>query len=859
MSLSTLQKDNNSLPLHPSLLLAALIDLVEWHAFGTLLKIPQEVLRKLDEEHPRSVSRKLTEVVHYWLEHDPEASWDKVIEALRAIPQEKHVLDIVLNKFVPKGPPTAMPVKVLSLQESDKLALTLDEIQTKFAGLVTDIQNALEKESEFKTIYRFITNFLQDTFQPKRDPEDITQLFICLQSHYCFMNYKILKKIVYQFVKDRMGRDLNKYDKDVRKWLQSTTVQEFKAAIEKAAKATAGADQLSDLCIVQLKLEGEWFKVTIKNLWKLLKYIFGEKSSIFTRITIDEGSVIVQMVAPRSEILSLITLASRKHKEMEFIGIIYIQVENLVLPGYSFTEFSFHQALISSFQQRCSPQLIEFMLKLKVISDSHSFNIVLGSIYYNNIEALSLLIKHAFDFQSFDSSGVTSAIHIGAITGSSEAVELLINAGVSPDHHHPEKKWTPLIAAVNFKQESIVKVLLQHHAKADFQEKEGFSPLGIACGLGNKSIASLLLEAGADPNLKVQDGCTALYLASSLGYHEIVKLLLNFNADPNIQCDDNASPLLIATSFKQKKVVKLLLHSGAYVDLQGDDSWYQQAPLHCAAADNETELMNLLLNANANVNIPNDLGIAPMHFTCYNGNEEMAQRFLDAGADVNLCSHTGESPLHAAIYGDNTKIAKMLLDAGADPNFVSTTYATPLHMACNIGNADIVLSLLKAKANIDALDSDEHTPLTIAAAIGHTEIVKMLLAAGASTELTNDNNGWTPIFFATAGGHLEIVKLLLKHKAVIKEDLHGKTPQFVAASMGRVEVKTILHTAAPPEEIQPVVNTDDLQSSNIISYYNGCIASLSSTLTSAKQYFRNVMKRIETKIESSVPQMAQTY
>ena len=71
-----------------------------WYDFGIQL-LEDECVHKLDvieKNHPQDVERCCTEVFNYWLQIDPEASWNKIIAALEAIGKRvlaKEVKDLV--------------------------------------------------------------------------------------------------------------------------------------------------------------------------------------------------------------------------------------------------------------------------------------------------------------------------------------------------------------------------------------------------------------------------------------------------------------------------------------------------------------------------------------------------------------------------------------------------------------------------------------------------------------------------------------------------------------------------------------------------------------------------------------------
>lgn len=805
-------------PIDLQSLLKHLSRLVEWETFGALVGVPLEVLRRIKEEHG-SVQSRVMHLLAYWVEDDDNVSWSRVIEALKEIPGEKHLAENVSEAY---GQTQALEsstdvVQIIPLKEDEELAHTLEEIRLKFTRLVLNIEKTLKKEVEKKEIdfddaLSFVCTYLHLTLEPQ--PENTRQLFSRLQPHYCFMSYKILKLIVLEFVEVTMGRRMEKYGNELSNWLESTTVQEFKVAVEKAANPET-VDPSPNQCPIVLRLEGEWLEVTLKSLWKLLEYLFGKKSSILTRIRIEKGSVLVYLFAPQSEMLSLLALSSKKYEEMVSLGIKSIEVGGLCFTSIYSTfdiPFTFETSLGAAIQNKCQPALIRFLLEIETDpnGDNAVYPPLIMAAMSNNMEALSLLMEYNVDVFMFTKQHV-SAIHMAAYHGNVEIVEILLKAGVPPDHHDPVAKLTPLVAAASSDQKEVVKLLLQNGADKDFQSINGYSALMFACKAGSVITAQVLLKAGANPDLRTiahpvsgtEGGMTALNVVCYLPIYaeDIVKLLLKYNADPNISSDDGRTPLMVACFLRQHNVVHLLLQAGAKVNLQTD---HNATALLLASMMDDTALVSLLLNANAEVNVQDSVGVTALYWACRNGNNEMIECLLKAKADPKLCTHDGESPLLVYTYTALSSLAKpsilaALLKAGADPNaFKKTSSITPLHMACFCGQKDIIHLLLEAKANVNALDDHGNTPLCIAIAAGNgrKDIVELLLSAGADIELEKNGNGWTPLFLAVIIGHLDVIKILIQNGASIKRNRYGETPQDYAAQMGHMEIFEFLSKAS---------------------------------------------------------------
>ncbi|WP_265029780.1 ankyrin repeat domain-containing protein [Wolbachia endosymbiont (group A) of Philonthus cognatus] len=120
--------------------------------------------------------------------------------------------------------------------------------------------------------------------------------------------------------------------------------------------------------------------------------------------------------------------------------------------------------------------------------------------------------------------------------------------------------------------------------------------------------------------------------------------------------------------------------------------------------------------------------------------EALDQSILEDGEDINAQDKDGVTHLHyAATYG-YVEIAEYLIDNGVDVDAQDKDGVTPLHYAAAKSAKESVKLLIKRKANINAQDKDGHTPLYFAVANDNKELAKLLIKYGADRSLIKDED-----------------------------------------------------------------------------------------------------------------------
>lgn len=171
--------------------------------------------------------------------------------------------------------------------------------------------------------------------------------------------------------------------------------------------------------------------------------------------------------------------------------------------------------------------------------------------------------------------------------------------------------------------------------------------------------------------------------------------------------------------------------------------------LEPAIIDGDMEQINWLLDQGRNTGIlewRNQSGETPIFFAAALGMVDIVELLINAGADVNAVSDMGMTAIELAGYSQNT--FDVLLAAGArtasgeipsEPEFA----VPPLLMAICINQIDEIRMLIERGEDIEERNEHGETYLFFAVALGNPEIVQLLLEYGAEVNAIS-NNGQTP-------------------------------------------------------------------------------------------------------------------
>lgn len=177
--------------------------------------------------------------------------------------------------------------------------------------------------------------------------------------------------------------------------------------------------------------------------------------------------------------------------------------------------------------------------------------------------------------------------------------------------------------------------------------------------------------------------------------------------------------------------IKLYVRSGANVDSMGKSGI---SPLCAAAQTGNKDIVNILLNADANIltkNISN--GFTPAFCAIEGNNIDVLDMFLNQGVSVRLRTETGISMVQYAALLGREQILSYLLNKGADPNMQNIYGQTALHYAVTQDNSYILSILLSSGAIVDIEDTKGNTPISLAEELNKPSYVR-LLSRYASTK-----------------------------------------------------------------------------------------------------------------------------
>lgn len=252
----------------------------------------------------------------------------------------------------------------------------------------------------------------------------------------------------------------------------------------------------------------------------------------------------------------------------------------------------------------------------------------------------------------------------------------------------------------------------------DAPASDGWNALAKASKSGHSTTVEVLLRFGADAAKVDFAGRTALHFASweeSEGKLAVMdRLLESMKPLPHQFADEQGqTPLHYAAASGNTRGTALLVKHGFNID-QPDN--YGDRPLTLACKYGFIGPVKELLKASAKTDHYASSRRVPLHWAALQGHLDIVRLLLEAGADVNVADR-GLHDIASRLGSENDKppqftVMTLQEDGTLAPG--ETSKRTTIHYAAEAGHMEIVDALIAAGADVSALDSDSKTPIRLA-------------------------------------------------------------------------------------------------------------------------------------------------
>ena len=353
-----------------------------------------------------------------------------------------------------------------------------------------------------------------------------------------------------------------------------------------------------------------------------------------------------------------------------------------------------------------------------------------------NVAVATLLVEHGADVNTPERVHGQSAVMWAAADGHADMVAFLISKRADLTVRAKANDWPTQIT---------------NEPRVQYRPTGGLTPLLYGSRAGCLACVKAMIDAGADVDRPNPDGMTPMMMALDNGYPAVARYLLDRGANPHTWDWWGRTPLYIAVTMRGGQdgnagrrspdsldVIAALLAAGVNVNAQ-------LAFKEPSRGGRENRFRDDLLTT----------GATPLLRAAQTYDNDVVRLLLEHGALVDLPNASGVTPFMAAA-GIGTRTTGGVLGPGSPANVVALSLQT-------------MEILRRAGADVNARIID----------------VTSLTARIARTNTLTARQGQTTLFFAAESGRTEVVKYLLEHGAKVDvRDDAGKTPADVARGSG---------------------------------------------------------------------------
>ncbi|KUL84445.1 hypothetical protein ZTR_08805 [Talaromyces verruculosus] len=377
----------------------------------------------------------------------------------------------------------------------------------------------------------------------------------------------------------------------------------------------------------------------------------------------------------------------------------------------------------------------------------------------------------------------SSAIVFAAAGGHSRVVEFLLTS--EDGHNLPHA----LRAAVEADQD---RALLDRKINVDFEHITHGTALQVAAYLGIETIVTVLLEQGANVNIvagkygtPVQQRLPEAGLATGGGEEK-----LNQNGREKAQSQVQKSTKRLTEVFYVMDTIEpRRVQTGVY-----------GTALQAAAVSGNVNIVEMLVEAGADINDIDRLGLRSLHHAAFHGHKAVVDFLLTKGASGGALDYKGRSPMLLAARRGHTETFACLFKSSTESSPSHTfIWQQLLHTASRYGHIGIIELLLARRSNLEQPDARGQTPLLIASSNGRCSAVRFLIKKGSDIN-HRDLKQRSALYLAAASGHDDVTSRF-SQKAVSRSPFYSaREPPLILIP---IPCRRVLALEQPPSKDDP--------------------------------------------------------
>lgn len=386
--------------------------------------------------------------------------------------------------------------------------------------------------------------------------------------------------------------------------------------------------------------------------------------------------------------------------------------------------------------------MLKYLIEKGIDVKRHGGHAVHAAINRRRAGNFELLLQHGADVNwrrpTPSKFATGSALEEAVASKQRDIMRRLLHVGVDVNTQCNSKHGTPLQAAIEAGDKDAFMELLERGAHVDFKAGYCGTAATWAAYKGEEDMLQELIRRGANVNCNHGYYGNPLQAAIAKDYTDIAHWLLDHGADPTLP-GLHPNALIGACSYGkpgQIALVRRLVSLGCDLDVYDEERAIDQdeiakrlllSPLSNAARSGNVKLVELLLEAGANINASGGSYGTPLAFAAHDSKTDIARCLISKGADVNLVGGEYGTALQAAAYEVSDETIKVLLDGGADVNTEGGYFGTALQASSLRGIQRHVKLFLESGALVNTKTGKFGNALQAAAKAGKLNIVRLLV------------------------------------------------------------------------------------------------------------------------------------